>query len=286
MKVDSATRLVGVIGWPVEHSLSPAMHNAAFEALGLKWVYLPLPVPPKRVGDAVHGLPALGFAGANVTVPHKQSVIPYLDRLTPAAQAIGAVNTIIVEEDGQLTGDNTDAAGFVTDLQEAGIEPASWRPLLLGSGGAARAAAYALGTAGVTPVHILARAPSRAEAMAKELEQAAGLQFTVGCLPDDVAQAAETANLVINATSVGMSPHVDASPWPDVVPFRPEMAAYDLVYNPAETRFLQQARGAGARAIGGLGMLVHQGAAAFRLWTNQEPSVTVMREMCERRMRG
>ena len=171
MKVDGKTQLVGVIAWPVKHSLSPAMHNAAFEALGLNWVYLPLPVPPERVGDAVRGLTALGFAGANVTVPHKQAVIPYLDRLTPAAQAIGAVNTIIVGEDGHLTGDNTDATGFLTDLRAAGIEPASWRPVLLGSGGAARAVAYALGMAGVTPVRILARTPARAEERWREMQR-------------------------------------------------------------------------------------------------------------------
>jgi shikimate dehydrogenase len=284
--IDGKTRLVGVMGWPVSHSLSPAMHNAAFAAVRLPWAYVPLPVSPERVGEAVRGLVALGFVGANVTVPHKGAVIPFLDRLTPAAEAIGAVNTIIVDAEGHLTGDNTDAAGFLAALREEEIAPAEHSPLILGAGGAARAVAYALSQSGVEPVIIVARNGAKAQRLADELCQATGKTFVVRRLPDDLAELARGADLIINATSVGMVPHAAASPWPEDVPLRREMIVYDLVYTPAETLFLRQARAAGARAIGGLGMLVHQGAAAFRLWTGVEPPIKVMRRACETRLRS
>ena len=163
--------LTGLIGWPVGHSRSPAMHNAAFTAADIEGVYVPLPVPPERVGEAVTGLRALGFRGANVTVPHKQTVIPYLDALSPAAEAIGAVNTIVVREDGSLFGDNTDARGFLADLAEQGIMVAEMKEggaTILGAGGSARAVAYALASSGV-PVHIWSRRPAQAEALVRTL---------------------------------------------------------------------------------------------------------------------
>ena len=163
--------LVGLIGWPVGHSKSPAMHNAAFRAAGLDGYYALLPVHPDRVGEAVAGLRALGFRGANVTVPHKQAVIPFLDELTPEARAIGAVNTIIVGEDGTLIGTNTDAAGFWQDLQELGAPlnaTAASSALILGAGGSARAVAYALASHGI-PARMLARRPEQARALVASL---------------------------------------------------------------------------------------------------------------------
>ncbi len=148
-RITGSTRLVGIIGWPVSHSLSPRMHNVAYAALGLDWAYVPLPVPPEHVGDAVRGLVALGFAGANVTVPHKQAVIPFMDELTPIARAVGAVNTIVVRPDGSLLGDSTDGAGFMADLR-AQMANGEWRignVLVIGAGGAARAVVYALAEA-------------------------------------------------------------------------------------------------------------------------------------------
>ncbi len=167
------TTLVGLIGWPVSHSVSPAMHNAAFAHLGLDWRYVPFPVAPEpasRVGEAVLGLRALGLRGANVTVPHKQAVMAHLDRLTPAAQAIGAVNTILLDAEGALVGDNTDAPGFVADLREHGVEVPGRRVLVLGAGGSARAVAYGLAAAGASQITLVNRSVDRALALVAALQ--------------------------------------------------------------------------------------------------------------------
>ena len=276
------TTLVGLIGWPVGHSRSPAMHNAAFAALGLDWCYVPLPVNPEpasRVGDAVRGLRALGLAGANVTVPHKQAVIPYLDELSPAAQAIGAVTTIVVHPDGQLTGDNTDAPGFIADLRDHGIEPADRRALVLGAGGSARAVVYGLAEAGAATVTIANRTVARANELIADLQPRLPACPLHSCaLPDDLPTVAARADIVINCTSLGMTPYVDGLPWLPDLPFRADQACYDLVYNPRDTRLMQQARAGGAHTVGGIGMLVWQGAVAFARWTGVTPPVDIMRQ--------
>jgi shikimate dehydrogenase len=304
----STTRLAGVIGWPVSHSLSPRMHNAAYAALGLNWAYVPLPVAPERVGDAVRGLVALGFAGANVTVPHKQAVIPYLDELTPVAQAIGAVNTIVVQPDGSLLGGSTDGAGFMADLKQQTAnrkpQPAirnlqSANVLVIGAGGAARAVVYALVEAGAT-VAVANRSLDKAQ----ELRQTIGaaLRFaaetqrsqrdssvlsdlsvsaviaepTLGAadrlsahpFPDALAGLAEEADLIINTTSLGLHDG-DPLPWDASVAFRPDQVVYDLIYN-RPTELLALARSQGATALDGLGMLVHQGARSAALWTGED----------------
>ena len=283
--ITSSTKLVGLLGWPVSHSVSPAMHNAAFAALGLNWRYVPLPVDPQRpdaVRRAVGGLAALGMAGANVTVPHKQAVMPYVDRLLPAAQAIGAVNTLIVEPDGSLTGDNTDAAGFLADLREHGVEAAGRRVLLLGAGGSARAAAYGLAAAGAARIDVLNRTPAAAQALAAAIQPLApDCSLQAGALPQDVERLAPAADLIVNCTSLGMTPHSDTTPWPQDAPLRPGQVVYDLVYNPPQTVLLRQAAESGAQAIGGLGMLVWQGALAFERWTGCQAPVEVMRRAAE-----
>lgn len=276
--ISGKTTVVGLIGWPVSHSHSPAMHNAAARALGLDLVYVPLPVPPERVPTAVSGLAALGIRGVNVTVPHKQAVLPLLDELDTAVSLIGAVNTIVVHrETGQLTGHNTDWHGFLADLAAHQVDVHGRGCFILGAGGSARAIAYALATAGGR-VHILARRPAQAE----ELAHALGPHFPHEHLsyhdwrelPQLVAQW--RAPLVVNSTPLGMVPHVNGSPWPANLPFPPAGVAYDLVYNPATTQFMRQAQAVGARAINGLGMLLHQGALAFALWTGQKPDTAVM----------
>ena len=284
--IGGATTLVGLIGRPVAHSVSPAMHNAAFARLGLDWRYVPLPVEPRAqaVGEAVRGLRALGLRGANVTVPHKQAVIPFLDRLGPAAAAIGAVNTITVEHDGTLTGDNTDAPGFVADLRAHGVAPAGRRVLVLGAGGSARAVVYGLAEAGAAQITVLNRTPERAADLVASLQPAfPACTLASGSRPGDLARCAPEAQIIVNCTSLGMSPVIDASPWEDDVPLAPDQMVYDLVYNPPHTRFMAQAAAAGARAVGGLGMLIRQGALSFERWTGLHAPLDAMRAAAAQR---
>ena len=302
--IDGKTRLVGLIGWPVGHSLSPRMHNAAFHKLGLNWCYVPMPVAPERLGEAVEGLVALGFAGANVTAPHKESVLAYLDEIAPEVRAIGALNTIVLRE-GRTFGYNTDVYGFLTALREKGFDPQGRRAVVLGAGGAARAVVYALAHAG-SEVVVLNRTPERAEALVKALSPwFPSVSLAAGPLTTEaLTQRATEADLLVNATSVGRWPaaspreapapaackcqrlmastlgEVDQCPWPEDVAFPSHWTVCDLVYSPPQTELLQRAASVGATTIGGLGMLVHQGAAAFRLWTGLEPPVETMYEAC------
>lgn len=275
-----ATQLVGLMGWPVGHSFSPAMHNAALAQLGLDWVYVPLPVREGDVGTAVAGLPALGFRGVNVTIPHKQAVIPFLSDIEAGAKAIGAVNTIVVqraEEESRLHGYNSDWRGFLADLQANGVDVAGRDCLVLGAGGSARAVVYGLLQEGAR-VWLLARRLAQAEAILAQDLGAAG-KLVVGSLAELPRVAADLyAPLIVNTTPLGMSPHVAGSVWPDELPFPAQAVLYDLVYNPLETRLMQQAQAAGCQALNGLGMLIQQGAVAFKLWTGQEPDVAVMRQ--------
>jgi shikimate dehydrogenase len=276
------THLVGLIGWPVEHSLSPAMHNAAFEALGLDWRYVPLPVHPNQVESAVRGLAALGFAGANVTVPHKQTVMPHLSSVTPRVGQLGAVNTIVIGrgEDGRATlgGFNTDDTGFIRALRQGGLEPLDCRALVLGAGGAARAVVFGLLWSGAASVVVLNRTPARAGALVADLgPHSSYTRLTAGPLtPAALAEHAAEANLLVNATSVGMWPQVEGSPWPDALPLPSHSTVFDLVYTPRQTRLLRRAEAAGARTIDGLGMLVNQAALAFEMWTGEWPPLEVM----------
>ena len=275
--IDGTTQLVGLIGWPVAHSRSPAMHNAAFAALGLNGRYVPLPAPPGQVGDAVRGLVALGFRGANVTVPHKESVLSHVDALTPAAQMVGAVNTLVIDRPGvsrnamptYVTGHNTDVPGFLAALEDANVDPAGKRAVVVGAGGAARAVVAALLTAEAQTVTVLNRTPDRADSLIADLG-AHARHTTLRAAPltrETLVEAARAGGLLINATTVGMTPHDDASIWPDDAPLPATLVVADLVYAPQQTRLLRQTRAAGAQAVGGLGMLVHQGALAFDLWT-------------------
>ena len=263
--ITSRTHLVGLLGYPIEHSVSPAMHNAAFAHLGLDWVYLPRPVLPERLGEALRGLPALGFRGANLTIPHKEQALAYLDDVTPEARALGAVNTITIE-DYRLVGHNTDADGFLAALTEAGGQ--YQRAVVLGAGGGARAVVYVLRKLGIS-VTVANRTPERALRLSVDV-----------CALDapSLGEALKQADLLVNATPVGMWPAVEASPLPEGLNLAPDLTVFDLVYNPWETRLLRQARLSGARTISGLGMLVYQGAAAFRLWTGIEPPLEVMRQ--------
>jgi len=279
------TQVAGVIGWPIAHSLSPAMHNAAFAALGLDWCYVPFAVPPERLPEAVRGLQALGVRGVNATVPHKEALLPLVNALTPEAEAIGAVNTLLFRAEGIL-GHNTDAAGFLRALHEAGFDPSGCTALVLGAGGAARSVTYALATVGARVI-LLNRTVERAEALASALrERLPKAALSTGPLTPEEIERHLPVDLIINATTLGMWPQVETSPWPARLPFPKSAFCYDLVYTPRETHFMHQARSVGAQAASGLGMLVHQGAESFALWTGIQPPVEVMRAACEQALGG
>jgi shikimate dehydrogenase len=264
--MDAHTRVTGIIGWPVEHSLSPAMHNAAFAALGMNWVYAAFPVDPARVEEAVRGLAAAGVAGLNVTIPHKQAVIPACSAVSDAVTAIGAANTLVPDGEGGFRADNTDAEGFLRALDEqAPLDLVGRDALVLGAGGAARAVVFALRSRGAR-VRVANRTPDRAAALGDPVP------FT----PDVVDLVAGQSALVVNATSLGL--HGD-----DVPPELPlrgigrDQVVADIVYRPGGTPWLAAVEARGARGVDGLGMLLHQGAAAFAQWTGREPPVEVMR---------
>jgi shikimate dehydrogenase len=236
------------------------------------------------VGGLLAGLAARGYKGANVTVPHKGAVLPFLARVEGEAQAMGAVNTLVLQTEdasGGWAGHNTDAAGFLAALREAGFEPAGASALVLGAGGAARAVVHALSAAGGSVV-VHNRTAERAARLVEEMAAAGGRPPRAISLDELQPDAID---LLVNATSLGMGAQAGTSPWPEPRPLPARWTVYDLVYNPAETPLLARARAAGCRAVGGLGMLVHQGALAFALWTGQPAPLEVMREAAGRELR-
>jgi shikimate dehydrogenase len=265
--VRGSTNVVGVIGWPVAHSLSPAIHNSAFAALEMDWVYVPLPVPVGRVREALDGLAALGFRGANVTMPHKTDVAELIPGLSEDARRLRAVNTVVVGAEG-LSGHNTDAPGFDRFLRrDAGFDPAGRTALLFGAGGVARASALCLARGGLARLTVALREPARAEALREALE---GLETEVAVVPFERA-ADSPADLIVNATPLGG--HGEELPLP---PLGPEVLAVDLLYRPHVTPLQTTVRGAGGSAFGGLGLLLHQAALSFELWTGQPAPLSVM----------
>ena len=279
MLIDGETRLLTLIGDPVAHSRSPFIHNTALQHQGHNMVYVTTRVREGDVREAVAGLRALHVAGANVTIPHKEAVLPFLDEVHPRAQAVGAVNTIVAEPNRTLRGDNTDVVGFLEPLApyRAALQGAS--VIILGAGGAARAAAYALLTTfGLERLTLAARRPHQAEQLAAHLApHDAGDALHVVPL-ERAERLVRRAKLVVNATPVGMHPRTDATPWPAPGDFTAEHLVYDLIYNPRETRLLREAAAQGATAIGGLGMLIGQAAAAYAQWTGTAMPVEVVRE--------
>lgn len=281
--IDGRTQLIGLIGWPVAHSFSPAMHNAAAAALGLNLAYVPLPVSADRLPDALRGLAALGFRGVNVTVPHKEAVLPHLDAIFPAARVIGAVNTIVIGHD-RLIGFNTDWSGFLADLESRRLALYGRDCVVLGAGGSARAVVYALLRRG-SRVTVLSRRPEQAQQLAAELGAAFPDAATVETAPlDNVAEVAALLDepILINTTPLGMAgQYREQSPWPAGAPFPPGAFVYDLVYNPRETLLMTQATAAGRRATNGLGMLVGQAVEAFEIITGRRPDPAAMSRSLE-----
>ncbi len=278
MEIPPDTRLVALVGDPVAHSLSPRMHAAAFQARGLPWAYIALRVAPGALRDAVAGLVALGFEGANVTIPHKVAVCDLADDLDLSVRRCGAANTLVFRE-GRVVAHNTDVEGFARALAEAGVEVRGTAATVLGAGGAARAGCAALGEQGVRRVAVLARDPRKAEALCARMRGLfPGTAFEGYPLEETwLRTALRNCDLLVNATPVGMHPSSDQSPLSEGDWLRPEVVVFDMVYNPPHTRLLQQAREAGCRTVGGLSMLVHQGAVSFELWTGVQAPLDAMK---------
>ena len=271
------TLRAGIFGYPIRHSISPPMHQAAFDHAGIDATYEAWETHPDALADGVSRLRDNLYLGANVTVPHKQAVMEHLDEVDDLARRIGAVNTI-VNSDGRLLGTNTDAEGFITSLRIHGeVEPAGLDAVLVGAGGAARAAAHALADAGIGSLTIANRTPERAQALALEVAGFGPDARAIALSDSEFASVCNRAHLLINSTSVGMlhGPAEDASPVPDGA-ISSSTVVYDMVYNPPDTPLLRAAKSAGAQTVGGLPMLVYQGAAAWSLWTGREAPADVM----------
>jgi len=276
MKISGKTRVCAVIGDPVEHSLSPAMHNAAFQKLGLNIVYVAFKVTKNELKYAISGARSLGFLGLNVTMPHKNAVISYLDEVDSTAEAIGAVNTIRNNQ-GKLAGYNTDGKGAMIALQESGVDPEEKKMLLLGAGGAAKAIAFQA-VQEVEELVILNRTPEKAEQLAELLFKKFGSKVKGGALSVNVLKKEmKTADILVNATSVGMHPDVNMSPVPSDL-LRRDLCVMDIVYNPLETKLVKDAKAVGAKVVLGLDMLLYQGAVSFEIWTNCPAPVDVMKK--------
>lgn len=267
MRARSFSGFAGVIGWPLEHTLSPVIHNAAFRSVGIDWVYLAWAVPPESLGDAIVGLRALGVMGINVTMPHKESVMAFCDEVSGDARDVGAVNTI-QHIGGRLIGHNTDVDGFREFLlSDAGVDVSGKSALVLGAGGAARAVVKALADLGAGAISIAARRAERGQDLVP-----LGSGVAVALPWDAAAGAASEAEVVVNATPLGTGGG-DSLPG---VTFGPGQVVVDLVYDPPNTSLIEQARSQGAEAWGGIGMLVHQAASSFRIWTGQDPALETM----------
>ncbi len=275
---------LGIIGHPIGHSVSPVFQQAALDAIGFHGVYEPYDVMPEDVGGFVAGLRAPGTLGVNVTVPHKEAVIPFLDEVDDWASTAGAVNTI-VNRDGRLTGHNTDGIGFLRALREgAGFDPKGQVALVLGAGGSARGVVYALARAGAARLVIANRTVERARRLA-QLSADSGVPAEAMAL-SEAGSAAGEVSLIVNCTSMGMVHGPDETGSPLSVGIPPTALVNDLVYNPPETPLLREAARAGAATLGGIQMLVYQGAASFEMWTGQAAPVPVMLEAATAAMRA
>ncbi|MFC1918712.1 shikimate dehydrogenase [Chloroflexota bacterium] len=276
--VSGKTRVCGLIGDPVEHTMSPVMHNAAFKDAGIDYLYLPFRVEGENLSKAIEGMRALNIRGLNVTIPHKVAVMQFLDELDPLAKKIGAVNTI-VNDSGVLTGYNTDASGFLQALLEKGIEPDGKEAVILGAGGASRAISFALADRGARLV-ILNRLLELdwARDLAGRISQhLAGEVEALELKRENLERVLDKADILVNATSVGMTPSTDETPVAADL-LRPGLVVFDIVYNPLKTRLLVEAEAAGAKTISGVDMLVWQGAIAFEKWTGRKAPVELMKQ--------
>jgi len=283
--ITGTTKLLGVIGDPIEHSLSPVMHNAAIASLGVDYVYLAIPVKTADLSIAIAGFNAIGLQGFSITIPHKQAILSFLTEVSSVAKVVGAVNTVW-RTDAGWSGTNTDVEGFIAPLQAYNRDWSQTMPLILGHGGAARAVVVGLTQLGCTEIHIVGRDVQRLSQFQQSWVDAP-LPITINVHRwEQLPELMPKADLVVNTTPVGMYPNVEQSPIDNAAmqQLRVGAIAYDLIYTPNPTQFLQQAQQQGAIAIDGLEMLVQQGAAALKIWLGQTPPVDIMRQSLQQHL--
>ena len=277
-RIDTSTRLCCLIGDPVKHSLSPRMHNMAFQELCLNYIYLAFEVKKIHLESVINGFKSLGISGFNVTIPYKIDVIKYLDDLDKSASDVGAVNTV-VSRDGNFIGFNTDVQGVIFALEKSGVTSIKGLSVIIGAGGAARAVVTALVEMGCEEMIILNRTEQKGVALANEVEN----RYNINCIGlkfnlKNLKLVIEDANLIINATSLGMHPEQDRTPIPkEIIPFGATI--FDIVYTPLKTKLLRDAEERGAKVIPGLYMLIGQGASSFKLWTRRDFPIEKIREI-------
>jgi shikimate dehydrogenase len=280
--ISGKTKLYGIFGYPVEHTFSPEMHNAALKKLGMDACYVPFAVKPERLRDALKAVLPLGLCGLNITVPHKEQVISFLDELSEEARLINAVNTIEVRG-GKLIGHNTDGRGFLRSLKvDAGFNPKGKKFLIIGSGGAARAVGFSLALAGAGRIVLHDVDSGKADALVSDIRQKVGTE-SESISKDAIVSYAFDADCLINTTPLGLKKT-------DILPIQKEHIlekhlVYDLVYNPPETALLKAAKARGAKRFSGLGMLLYQGVVAFEIWTGRKAPVQIMKHALLRQMK-
>ncbi len=284
--ITGTTKLLGVIGHPVEHSLSPLMHNAALTKLGLDYIYLPFPIQPQNLAKALDGFAAIGVVGFNATIPHKQAIIPLLSKIEPIAQAVGAVNTVFRQDDSWI-GTNTDVEGFIAPLQTLDRDWSQMSAVVLGNGGAARAVVAGCTQLGCASIHVVGRNLQKLSEF-RDSWQDSPLKVNLKVHQwDSLPEIIKKANLLINTTPIGMYPNIENSPLDKrlFTHLSKGIICYDLIYTPSPTKFLQYAQQAEKTAIDGLEMLVQQGAAALKIWLQQETvPVDVMRQTLQQQL--
>jgi len=281
-EITGTTRLGGLLGSPVSHSLSPQMHNASFRKLGIDAVYLCFDVGPEKLGAVVSALRDMNVYGFNLTMPDKEAVLPYLDELSDGAAMIGAVNTV-VQRGGRLIGHNTDGAGFMHAARDAGFEAPGREMTLIGAGGAGSAIAVQAALDGVKTLHLFNRKSAsfpHAEQLAERIGRGTACRAEAADLADTayLQECLNRSDLLVNATSVGMEPHAEGCPLPETIQLSPPLLVGDVIYHPAKTRLLEMAEAHGCRTFNGMFMLLWQGAEAFRLWTGREMPAGWIRE--------
>lgn len=278
-EIAGRTKLLGVIGYPVEHSLSPVMHNAAIAYLGLDYVYLPLPVQPEKLLDAIAGFAAIKLVGFNITIPHKQAILPLVSEISPIARQIGAVNTVWRIDSGNWAGTNTDVEGFIAPLKTYNQDWSQKVAVILGNGGAARAVVAGCAQLEFREIHVVGRNKENLTKFLNSWSNSDSIDRLQVHNWEKIPRLIPHADLLVNTTPIGMHPRVTESPLSkDEMKLSKNAIAYDLIYTPRPTQFLQQAQEQGAIAIDGLEMLVQQGAAALSIWLQQPAPADIMRQ--------